>query len=80
VLHFMAHDWDLQNLLEEISLEEEAEGRGLMSVLVVSKDGEMRPSEGFFFLAASLGRDTSDKFICWTEEANKVYHAWKSNP
>ena len=38
-------------------------GRGMLSVIVVHKVGDMQPGPGFFQLAKKLGRDTSDKTI-----------------
>jgi hypothetical protein len=46
-------------MLGEISLEGAA-GRGMLSVIVVHKDGDMQPGPGFFELAEELDRDTSD--------------------
>ena len=37
-----------------------AAGRGMLSVIVVHKQGDMQPGPGFFELAQRLGRDTSD--------------------
>jgi len=42
-------------MLGEISSEEDDAGRGMLSVLVVHKDGDMRPGPGFFSLAADRG-------------------------
>lgn len=63
-------------MLGENSTEEDAEGRGMLSVIVVHKEGDMQPGRGFFELAAELGRDTSDKERCWVEELNEVYRVW----
>jgi hypothetical protein len=64
-------------MLGEISTEEDAAGRGMLSVVVVHKYGDMQPGPGFFELAEELGRDTSDILRCWIEELRKV-HAWWS--
>jgi hypothetical protein len=69
----------LAHLLGEISEEEDAAGRGMLSVIVVHKDGDMQPGPGFFQLAKKLGRDTSDKTTCWVEELRRVHGHW-SNP
>lgn len=66
----------LSALLGEISAEEDAAGRGMLSVLVVHKDGDMQPGPGFFELAGQLGRDTSDILRCWIEELKKVHRVW----
>lgn len=67
-------------MLGEISSEEDAAGRGLLSVLVVHKGGDQMPGEGFFELAASRGRDTSDRVQVWITEFNRVVAYWKSHP
>src|SRR5690349_12324001 len=53
-----AHDPRLFHLLGEISSEEDAAGRGMLTVVVVHKTGDMQPGPGFFELAAHLGRNT----------------------
>jgi hypothetical protein len=68
----------LAAILGEISEEEDALGRGMLTVLVVHKDGDMRPGPGFFRLAKKLERDTSDLERCWIEEFNHVLSVWKS--
>jgi hypothetical protein len=71
-----AHDPRLFHLLGEVSTEENASGRGMLTVIVVHKDGDMQPGPGFFELAKSLGRDTSDILSCWIKELNKVHAYW----
>ena len=71
-------DIRLAYLLEDISIEENAAGRGMLTVLVVHKSGDMKPGPGFFDLAAKLGRNTSDRDKCWLSEFNLVVEAWKS--
>ncbi len=63
----------LHEILGEISVEENEWGRGLLSVVVVHKQGEQKPGQGFFTLAANLGRDVSDKEACWIDELKHVY-------
>ena len=46
-----AHDQRLFHLLGEISEVEDAAGRGMLSVIVVHKAGDMQPGPGFFELA-----------------------------
>jgi len=53
----------LAHMLGEVSEEEDAVGRGTLSVIVVHKDGDMQPGPGFFQLAKKLGRNTSDKSL-----------------
>jgi len=71
-----AHDPRLFHLLGQISSEEDADGRGMLTVIVVHKIGDMQPGPGFFELAKSLGRDTSDILKCWVDELHKVHAVW----
>nr|AAL24518.1 orf127EGC114 [uncultured bacterium] len=71
-----AHDPRLFHLLYEISTSEAAEGRGMLTAIVVHKHGDMQPGPGFFELAKSLGRDTKDILACWISEFNKVHDYW----
>ncbi len=66
----------LAHMLGEISEEEDAAGRGMLSVIVVHKDGDMQPGPGFFQLAKKLGRETSDKTTLWVEELRRVHGYW----
>ena len=68
----------LAAMLGEIATEEDAAGRGMLSVIVVHKHGDMQPGPGFFDLAEDLGRDTSDIMQCWVEELKKVHHHWST--
>jgi hypothetical protein len=70
------HDQRLFLLLGEVSTEEDAAGRGMLSVIVVHKVGDMQPGPGFFELAKRLGRVTSDILKCWVEELKKVHAVW----
>ncbi len=71
-----AYDQRLFHLLREISEDEDASGRGMLSVVVVHKHGDMQPGPGFFDLANHLGRDTSDILKCWIDELKKVHAVW----
>jgi molybdopterin synthase catalytic subunit len=73
-----AHDQRLFHLLGELSEEEDACGRGMLSVIVVHKSGDMQPGPGFFELAKRLGRDTSDILNCWIKELKKVHAYWSA--
>ena len=75
-IHLEAHDIRLFHLLGDISTEEDAKGRGMLSVIVVHKHGDMQPGPGFFELAEDLGRDTTDILRCWINELNKVHAYW----
>lgn len=67
-----AHSPVIAHFLDEISREENAAGRGLMSVLVVHKHGDQMPGPGFFHLARSVGRDTTDRELFWISELEYV--------
>ena len=71
-----AHDQRLFHLLGEVSEEEDVAGRGMISVIVVHKTGDMQPGPGFFELASRLGRDTSDILECWIKELKRVHAHW----
>jgi hypothetical protein len=64
-------------LLGEISEHEHEEGRPLLSVLVVHKEGDMMPGDGFFQLALELGLfDGQDKDRFFIDEMKRVFHQW----
>lgn len=70
------HSYALAAMLGEISAEEDAAGRGMLSAIVVHKHGDMQPGPGFFQLANDLGRDTSNEEKCWIDELKRVYTYW----
>lgn len=74
-----AHDHRLFHMLGEISSEEDEAGRGLLTVLVVHKAGDMQPGPGFFELAKSRGRNTRDILKCWVDELRTVHAFWYSS-
>jgi len=69
----------LAAMLGEVSTEEDAADRGMLSVIVVHKVGDMQPGPGFFELAGQLGRDTSDILKCWVDEWKNVHRVWSGN-
>jgi len=66
----------MSELLGEIGAEEASEGRGILTVVVVHKSGDMEPGQGFYDLAAILGRDTSDRLTLWIKEMHRVHDCW----
>jgi hypothetical protein len=72
---FQPDSHDLHGLLGQLSEDSEAEGKGMISALVVHKE-DGRPGNGFFTLAKELGRDISDPEKCWLNELNRVYAAF----
>ena len=74
--HLEPDSYPLFHMLGEISSEEDAAGRGMLTVIVVHKHGHMQPGPGFFELARRLGRDTSDILRCWVDELKRVHAQW----
>ena len=75
-IHLDADDSRLARFLDEISTEESAAGRGMLTALVVHKRGDLQPGPGFFDLARRLGHNTSDVVKFWIEEVKRVFAAW----
>ncbi len=69
----------LAKMLGEISTLEDEDSRGMLTVIVVHKSGDMQPGPGFFELAKRLGRDTSDILVCWVEELKCVHAYWSAS-
>lgn len=76
------HSPVLASLLGEISEDEDKAGRGMLSVIVVHKRGDMMPGPGFFELAKRLGRAVEDLEKTWVDEINQVHAYWsrKASP
>jgi hypothetical protein len=68
---FEPHDSRFHLLLYEISVDEDAAGRGLLSALVVHQD-DGRPGQGFWDMAKGRDRDLTDRERCWADEVEKV--------
>lgn len=75
-IYLEAHDPRLFHLLGEVSTEEDAAGRGMLTVVVVHKTGDYMPGPGYFELAQELGRDTDDLDACWITELKRVHKTW----
>ena len=65
-------------LLGEIGSEEADQGHGILSALVVHREGDMEPGKGFFGLAESQGYKTRDKTACWVQAVKDVHKYWDS--
>ena len=76
---FGPHDFAFHHLLGEISVEEDAAGRGMLSALVVHRD-DGAPGSGFFDLARSMGRDVRDQDRFWSDEVRRVFGHCKLRP
>ena len=70
------NSYALAAMLGEISSDEDAAGRGMLTVIVVHKEGDMQPGPGFFELAKELGRDTCVILKCWVDELHTVHRVW----
>jgi len=66
----------MDDMLLEVSRNEALQGLGLLSVVVVHKNGNMEPGNGFYGLAESMGLDVSDRQACWIAELHKVHGLW----
>jgi hypothetical protein len=73
------HDPYLNALLGEVATEEEQNGRGLLSVLVVHKLGDMEPGKGFFELAKWFNRKIGDPTLFWINESKRVFDYWANH-
>ena|SRR5256885_15046997 len=72
-IRFDPHGYDYHHFLGELSTESDAAGAGMISALVIYKDGDQLPGPGFFKLAKQLGRNVSDRVKCWSDEVNRVH-------
>jgi len=70
------YDLTLWEIIGDVSRQEEAVGRGLLSVVVVHKHGDMEPGHGFFELARHYRRDLSDRTKCFVDELHRVHRVW----
>lgn len=66
-------------LLGMLASDEEAAGRGLLSVLVIHKQGDQQPGKGFYRLAKYWGRKIPDPTRFWVEEFKRVWAYWQNH-
>jgi len=66
----------LGQVIGELSIQEDRAGRGMISAIVVHKVDHV-PGDGFYSFAEELGRDISDKQVCWITEVKKVHESWQ---
>jgi hypothetical protein len=76
---FDPDDPRFHSLLDAVSTEEDERGRGLLTVVVVHKTGDMRPGPGFFDLARDRGRSTTEIEKTWAEELARVQKYWSKH-
>jgi hypothetical protein len=67
----------LAEILDKISTDSDAQGKGMLSAVVVHKDSDDLPGPGFFALAKKLGRDTSDKLAFHSAEIHRVHRSMR---
>ena len=72
------HDPAMGEILGDISTHEYLQGRGMLSVIVVHKVGDMEPGNGFYECAEALGLDTSDRVACWVSQLHEVHGFWSN--
>ncbi len=75
-IRLKAHDHRLDHFLGQIASEDDENGHGLTTVLVVHKTGKQMPGQGFFKMAESQGRDISDRVDLWMSELKSVHGHW----
>jgi hypothetical protein len=79
-IDLQAQDARLDELLFQIATNEMCLGRGMLSVLVVHKTGDLRPGRGFYKCAESLGLDASNDERLWVSQLQQVYASWSTGP
>lgn len=67
------HSVAMDGILGDLAEEEDSYGRGMISVVVVHKEGNKRPGKGFFELAKELGYDTFDRELLRVQQLRKVH-------
>jgi len=68
--------YEIGAILDDINQDEHAEGRPLLSAVVVQKD-ILRPGQGFFTMARDMGLftgDDEDRF--YSDELRRVHDYW----
>ncbi len=71
-IHFDPHGTLFRRFLGQLSREEDAAGRGMITAIVVHKADGL-PGGGFFVLAQDLGRKVSDQLSFWSKEVERVF-------
>lgn len=75
-IRFDPHGDIFRRFLGQLSTEEDAAGRGMITAIVVHKTDGL-PGIGFYRLAKSLGRNISDPELCWANEVKRVFSFWR---
>ena len=70
---------EIGRILDALNQEEIGAGRPLLSAVVVHKDS-LKPGQGFFKLARTLGRfDGHDEDVYYIAELRKVHDYWRTH-
>ncbi|HGM4787684.1 hypothetical protein [Stenotrophomonas maltophilia] len=75
---------DIARRLGEIVLFEHANGRPMLTALVVHKGGDNNPGEGFFSAAEAIGifsgsRNQLRRLTFWVNQVGLVYNHWSES-
>jgi hypothetical protein len=74
----------ISQLLGEIVLHESANGRPMLTALVVHRGSDNNPGEGFFAIANEVGRFNGSRqklprLEFWVRQVQEVYDYWSSH-
>ena len=73
------HSYAMNGLLDQVSKEEDAAGRSILTALVVRKEDGV-PAEGFWESARDIGRQWKNKDAMWTAEVKRALQDCQSHP
>lgn len=77
---FIPRSSRLAHMLGLISKDEVEKKRGMLTAVVVGKNGPMEPGRGFYKLAKSLNRGRGGLSKCWARELRRIYSYWRDHP
>jgi len=71
----------IAELLGEIAIHEDKEGRPMLTALIVHRGNDNNPGEGFFSIAQELGRfdgsrDQINRLTFWSNQVTQVHNHW----
>lgn len=72
---------EIARLLGEIAVHEHAEGRPMLTALIVHRGNDNNPGEGFFSIAQELGlyngsREQISRLTFWANQVTEVHNHW----
>ncbi|MDH5360392.1 MAG: hypothetical protein OEX03_07500 [Gammaproteobacteria bacterium] len=73
----------IAELLREIAIHENSEGRPMLTALIVHRGNDNKPGEGFFSIAQELGhfdgiRGQINMLTFWSNQVTQVHNHWAS--